>query len=64
MGIGGLDALVLALLFPALALAVLYAIIRWAVRDGMRDALRAQEADRIRSDLRVGEQRSPNSRPD
>jgi hypothetical protein len=64
MGIDGLTGLVAMLLFPALGLLVLYAIIRWAVRDGMSDALREQEAARVRSELQVGEERSPNSRPD
>ena len=41
-------------------LVVLYGIIRWAVRDGMRDALRAHEAERVRSELGLGEERSPN----
>ena len=64
MGIDGLTGLFVALLFPALGLLLLYGIIRWAVRDGMGDALRAQEIDRIRSELRLGDERSPNSRPD
>jgi uncharacterized membrane protein YqjE len=50
----------LALLLPCLGLLVLYVVIRWAVRDGMRDALRAHEADRVRSELGLGRERSPN----
>ena len=64
MGIDGLTGLFAVLLFPALGLLVLYAIIRWAVRDGIRDALRAGEADRVRSQLGLGKERGPNSRPD
>ena len=63
-GIAGLEALIVTLLLPALGLFVLYAIIRVAVRHGMGDALREHEAARVRSDLRVGEERSPNSRRD
>jgi hypothetical protein len=59
-GIAGLGALMLALLLPCLGLLVLYVVIRWAVRDGMRDALRADEADRVRSELGLGRERSPN----
>jgi hypothetical protein len=59
-GIDGLEALFLALLLPCLGLLVLYAIIRMAVRDGMRDALRADEAERIRSAHCLGQERSPN----
>ena len=60
MFISGLAALVLALLLPVLGLVLLYAIVRMAVRDGMRDALRADEAERVRSELRLGKERSPN----
>jgi hypothetical protein len=60
MMISGLGALLLGLIFPILGVIVLYAIIRMAVRDGMRDALRADEADRVRSQLGVGKERGPN----
>ena len=60
-GIAGLEALILAVLFPALGLLVLYAIIRLAVRHGMSDALHEQEAARVRSELRLGKEGSPNS---
>ncbi len=44
------------------ALTVLYCVIRFAVRDGMVDAQRKMDADRVGSDLRLGPERSPNSR--
>ncbi|MEP9365420.1 DUF6019 family protein [Nocardioides sp. CN2-186] len=44
------------------ALTVVYYVIRYAVRDGMLDAHRKLDADRVRSDLRLGPERSPNSR--
>jgi hypothetical protein len=38
-------------------------VIRFAVRDGMVDAQRKLDADRVRAELRLGPERSPNSRP-
>jgi uncharacterized membrane protein len=43
-------------------LTVLYYVVRYAVRDGMVDAQRKVDADRVRSELRLGPERSPNSR--
>lgn len=43
-------------------LTVLYLVIRFAVRDGVVDAHRRVDAERIRSELRLGPERSPNSR--
>jgi hypothetical protein len=60
MGIEGLGPLLVMLAFGWLGLAVLYAVIRVAVRDGMSDALRRQDARRVRSELRLGQERSPN----
>lgn len=45
-----------------LALTIVYFVIRIAVRDGMVDAHRRLDAERVRSDLRLGPERSPNSR--
>ena len=44
------------------SLTVLYYVIRFAVRDGVVDANRKVDADRVRSELRIGPERSPNSR--
>lgn len=43
-------------------LTVVYYVIRFAVRDGMIDAQRKLDADRVRSEMRLGPERSPNSR--
>ena len=43
------------------ALTVLYCVIRFAVRDGVVDAHRRVDAERVRSELRLGPERSPNS---
>jgi len=45
------------------ALTVVYYVIRFAVRDGTADAHRKLESDQVRSELRLGPERSPNSRP-
>ena len=44
------------------ALTVVYYVVRFAVRDGIVDAHRKIDADQVRSELRVGPERSPNSR--
>jgi hypothetical protein len=53
--------LVLAVL-AVMAMTVLYCVIRFAVRDGMIDAERKRDADRVRAELGLGRERSPNSR--
>lgn len=58
--LGTLAALLMMVVLPLLGLLVLYAIIRVAVRDGMRDALRADEAERVRATYGLGPERSPN----
>jgi ABC-type lipoprotein release transport system permease subunit len=45
----------------AVALTVSYYVIRLAVRDGVVDASRRIDADRVRSDLGLGPQRSPTA---
>ena len=47
-------------ILPLIGLWVLYMIIRLAVRDGMRDALRLDEAARVRATYGLGDERSPN----
>jgi hypothetical protein len=49
-------------LATTMVLAVLYCVIRFAVRDGMIDANRRMDAHRVRAELRLGPERSPNSR--
>ncbi len=44
------------------ALTILYFVVRFAVRDGVVDANRHIDAERVRSELRLGPERSPNSR--
>jgi hypothetical protein len=61
LGIGVLGVL-LGLVFAIVGLAILYYVIRYAVRDGMIDAQRKVDADRVRAELRLGPERSPNSR--
>ncbi|WP_191907989.1 hypothetical protein [Nocardioides cynanchi] len=51
------------LIFPVLALLVLYGVIRLAVKHGTVDAARHREADAVRRQQGVGPERSPNSRP-
>jgi hypothetical protein len=51
------------LLFPVLALLVLYVVIRLAVKHGNLDAQRQREADEVRRQPGVGPERSPNSGP-
>lgn len=46
-----------------LVLTVAYWLIRMAVRDGTVDAHRRLDSESVRSQLRVGSERSPNSRP-
>ena len=47
----------------ALGLAVLYWLIRYAVRDGMYDAHQLLERDRVRTELGVGDERRPGVGP-
>jgi hypothetical protein len=44
------------------ALTVAYYVIRLAVRDGIIEAHRKIDADEVRAEMRLGAQRSPNSR--
>jgi uncharacterized membrane protein YdjX (TVP38/TMEM64 family) len=58
----GLVGVLLGLVSTVIAMTVLYYVIRFAVRDGVIDANRRADADRVRSELRLGPERSPNSR--
>ena len=42
--------------------AVLYLVVRAAVRDGIVAAVREVDVNSVRSELRLGPERSPNSR--
>ena len=59
--IGVVELLVLFPLSVALVLAVLYWVIRLAVRHGVLDAQRAGDAYQVRGELGLGRERSPNS---
>lgn len=61
MAIGVLGVMV-GLAVALVGLTILYYVIRYAVRDGVVDAQRRIDADRVRSELRLGPERSPNSR--
>ncbi len=61
MGIGLLGVL-LGLVIAMVTLTIVYYVIRFAVRDGVVDANRLVDAQRVRSDLGLGPERSPNSR--
>lgn len=52
----------LGLVSTVIVMTVLYYLIRFAVRDGVVDANRRADADRVRSELGLGPERSPNSR--
>lgn len=58
----GLLGLLLGLVSTVITMTVLYCVIRFAVRDGVVDAQRKVDAERVRSELRLGPERSPNSR--
>lgn len=51
------------MVMTVVALTVVYYVIRFAVRDGTIDAQNKIDADRVRAELRLGRERSPNSRP-
>jgi hypothetical protein len=61
-GLGVVELALLLLVLPFLALLVLYWVVRLAVRHGSLDAHRAWEAERVRGELGLGAERSPNSR--
>ena len=61
MAIGVLGILV-GIVLAVVALTILYFVIRFAVRDGVIDAQYKLDADRVRAELRLGAERSPNSR--
>jgi len=61
MTIGLLGALV-GIIATVIALTIAYYVIRFAVRDGVVDAHRQIDAHRVRSELHLGPERSPNSR--
>ena len=59
---GIFEVTILAVVVPVVGLLVVYGVIRLAVGHGMVDAQRRLEAERVRGDLRLGDERSPNSR--
>ena len=61
MAIGILGVMV-GLALALVGLTILYYVIRYAVRDGMVDAQRRVDAERVRAELHLGPERSPNSR--
>ncbi|MCW2842096.1 MAG: hypothetical protein JWN22_12 [Nocardioides sp.] len=61
-GVGVVEVLLVCLVLPFVGLFVLYAVIRMAVRDGSVDAGRRTDAERVRSQIGVGRERSPNTR--
>ncbi|CAI9413025.1 DUF6019 family protein [Nocardioides sp. T2.26MG-1] len=58
----GLLGILVGLVGAVVALTVVYYVIRFAVRDGVIDANRKSDGDRVRSELHLGHERSPNSR--
>lgn len=58
----GLVGVLLGLVSTVITMTVLYYVIRFAVRDGVIDATRRADADRVRGELGLGRERSPNSR--
>ncbi len=58
----GILGLLAAAVVTVVALTILYFVVRFAVRDGVVDANRHIDAERVRSELRLGPERSPNSR--
>lgn len=59
----GLLGVFFGLLSTVFMLAVAYYVIRLAVRDGVSDANRKRDTARVRGELGLGPERSPNSRP-
>ena len=59
---GVIEVAILLVVVPVVGLLVAYGVIRLAVGHGMVDAQRRLEAERVRADLRLGAERSPNSR--
>jgi hypothetical protein len=62
VGIGIIELLLVAIVLPLVGFALLYAVIRMAVRDGSVDAARKIDSERVRGQVGVGRERSPNSR--
>lgn len=60
-GVGTPELIILWLFSIVVPVTVGYYIIKAAVRNGVREALRRHEADRVRYGLGVGDERSPNS---
>jgi hypothetical protein len=58
----GLLGILVGIVLTVVALTIVYYVIRIAVRDGVVDANRRVEVDRVRSELGLGAERSPNSR--
>jgi hypothetical protein len=58
----GLLGILVGIVLTVVALTIVYFVIRIAVRDGVVDANRRVEVDRVRSELGLGAERSPNSR--
>jgi hypothetical protein len=58
----GLLGILVGVVLVMVVLTIAYYVIRLAVRDGMIDAQRRLDSERVRSELRVGRERSPNSR--
>jgi hypothetical protein len=62
MGLGVTEVLLFTVVSTLLTLTVAYYVIRFAVRDGLVDAQRRIDSARVRDELGLGAERSPNSR--
>ncbi|GAA1151802.1 DUF6019 family protein [Nocardioides aquiterrae] len=58
----GILGLLVGMVLAVVGLTILYFVIRYAVRDGVIDAHYKLDSDRVRAELRIGPERSPNSR--
>jgi hypothetical protein len=59
---GVVEVAILLVVVPAVGLLAAYGVVRLGVAHGMADAQRRLESERVRADLRLGAERSPNSR--
>ena len=62
MGLGFLEMILLSVVSTIVTMTIVYYLIRFAVRDGMVDAQRRIETERVRAQLGVGPERGVNSR--